>query len=176
MGKLTLLAAVVCLIFCYSMNADGQTVVKSNFVGASGTVTNGAAKGIMGMNELCKESFGSTAHMCTWDEFYYSAGTLALVPASPIPGLANGALGLWASTSWHNCVWSTVNSELECQESDSDSWVAPPVPSGANCSSWSSRASGASGSAVIIQTRGVLFQSLGFVPCATSMPVACCAP
>jgi hypothetical protein len=176
MRKLALLAAVVCLISCYGMHADGQTVVQSSFVGASVSATNGSAGGIMGMNQLCKLSFGSTAHMCTWDEFYHSAGALLRTPASPVPALPNAALGLWASASWHNCFLTPVVGKFECQESFTDSWVAPPVPSSASCSSWSTTASGTSGSAVIIQTLGVLSQSFGFVPCATSMPVACCAP
>jgi hypothetical protein len=184
MRMLALFAAIVCLISCYGMDANGQTEVQSSFVGASLSVTNGTAGGIIGMNQLCKESWGASAHMCTWDEFYHSAGTLNPTPPSPVPKLPNGALGLWASTSWHNCFFSTAASKLECQESDTDSWVVPPAPLAANCSLWSSNASGASGSAVIIQIQYTLFsrnvnvlsQSFGFVPCATVMPVACCAP
>jgi len=180
MRKLALFAAIVCLISCYGMNANGQAIVtQPSFVGASVSVTNGDAAGITGMNQLCKDAFGSSAHMCTWDEFYYSAGTLPQAPPSPVPALPNGSLGLWASTSWHNCYFS---SKLECQASDTASWVQPPAPLSANCSVWSSRASGATGSAVIIQiqrgvfSQSVLSQSFGFVPCATVMPVACCSP
>ncbi len=175
MRKLTVLAAVVFLISCYGMNANAQSAVKSSFVGVSASVTNGAGGGFMGMNLLCQQTFGASAHMCTWDEFYYSAGALPASVPQPVPRLPNVALGLWASVSWHNC--GAVNSKFECQASDSDSWVAPPAPLAGSCNAWSSRSATASGSAVIVQIRGIpLFQTLGFVQCATLMPVACCAP
>jgi len=183
MRKLALFAAIVCLISCYGMNANGQAIVtQPSFVGASVSVTNGDAAGITGMNQLCKQTFGSPAHMCTWDEFYHSAGTLSVTPPSPVPRLANGSLGLWASASWHNCYLPSATSKLSCEASDTDSWMNPPAPLAANCSLWSSSVSTASGSAVIIQiqqtafTQSVLSQSFGFVPCETEMPVACCSP
>ena len=158
MRKSALLAAVVCLISCYSINAFGQRVVR--YVGPSSLATKGAHAGEAGMNQMCRNTFNGNARMCHVDDFFYSAGI----------GTSEGQQ-LWVQPSLSNCV--NDGSQVMCQEAGV---AIAPVPE-ANwildtCSTWTVSAPGSNGATVLYSnTTG---WTLTVADCSTSHRVACC--
>jgi hypothetical protein len=155
MRKTALLAAVVCLISCYGMNAFGQT---SHYVGASSTITNGAAGGTARMNTLCVNTFGAAAHMCNVDEF---------IETSPLAGKA----GLWAQPKFNNCYVDSTTFAATCYENGLG-WDTPSNIS-ASCDEWQS--TGVYGT-IVTNLSGSTFNVSDTEPCSKSHYVACCSP
>jgi hypothetical protein len=168
MRKLALLAAVVCLICCYGMTAWSQpSEVESGlsrYQGPSSATTNGNAGGILGMNQLCQDTYGATAHICTLDQFYWTA---AAKPTVALPTM-------WIMPSYHNCVYSTLKSEVLCQLGVSPQWFVPNQSvTTFECNAWGSATGFDQGLAVSF-TAGT--STVTQEPCNIKQPVACCAP
>jgi len=167
MRKLALPAAVVCLICCYGMNAHGQSTVQSwgsHFVGAGGPTT-GAAGTLVGMNDLCQSVYGADAHMCSVDQFFFSASTSTVV--------ASGHSIFWVQPSFHDCVYDSSAKQVTCREIG----VSGRQKESAMfqiCDDWMSDKSSNTGTVVLF--------SLSFLgtsysePCNNNIAVACCAP
>ncbi len=166
MRMLTLFTAVVCLISCYSMSAYGQT---SQYVGPSASTTDGAASGPLGMNDLCA-SYGTTAHMCTAEEFLKTAHTTGTVSA------------MWAREELTNCV--PVAGVVWCQiVGTHDFWVNIPAKPNTSttlldtlqdCNKWQSSASSFTG--LVVNNLPTTNGTVTSVACSETLPVACCAP
>ena len=168
MRKLILLTAVVCLISCCGMTAWSQpSEVESGlsrYVGPSKAKTDGNAGGMLGMNALCQASFGTTAHICTLDQFYWTA---AAKPTEVLPTM-------WIMPSYHNCVYDPAIPGIVCQLGISQGWFEP-VQSVTNfeCNSWGSSISSDTGLSVFF-TSGT--STVVQDTCDSKQHVACCAP
>ena len=160
MRKLAFFAAVVCLISCYGMDAFGQTLT-TRYMGPSNNANTGGARPGQagGMNQACITAYGNTAHMCTVDEFFGSAGT------------ANNNLQLWIQPAVHNCVFE--GTQVTCTEAG----TSQPVPE-ANlyftCGNWT-LSSGDLGTTVeFVKGSGWVLNVEA--DCSQSHKVACCKP
>ena len=168
MRKPAFFAAVVCLISCCGLNANAQPVEQSwgaHFVGPSRAATTGDAGGVISMNQLCKNTYGTPAHMCNVDEFYRTAG------------VTRRAVGttLWVQPAFGNCVFITTPSPgTVCLEQGTA--AASPATLAATCSGWTS-AAGSLGTTVNTFT---IAPNVGVTniteACDTLLPVACCSP
>jgi len=167
MRKLTLMAAIVWLISSCGMNADGQTTVQSwgsHFVGAGGPTT-GAAGTLVGMNDLCQSVYGPDAHMCTVDQFFFSASTTTVV--------ATHNNTFWAQPSLHDCVYESSTKQVTCRETG----VSGRQPESAMfqiCDDWMSDKSSNTGTIVLFSLS--FFGTSYSEPCNNNIAVACCAP
>jgi hypothetical protein len=146
MRKPAFFAAVVCLISCCGMNADAQPVQQSwgaHFVGPSRASTTGDAGGFISMNQLCKNTYGTPAHMCNVEEFYSTAGATR----------KSEGLTLWVRPAFSNCVFSTAApAGTICIEEGAA--AGSPATLGATCSGWTSAAPGSVGTTVNTFTVG----------------------
>jgi hypothetical protein len=158
MKKLTLLAAVVCLISFYGMDAFGQTAI-TKYVGPSSTqITGGARPGQAGgMNQQCIAAYGTGAHMCTVDEFYITAGTST-----------NGAQQ-WVQPVLHNCVFD--GTQVMCQEAGASQSV-PEANYYFTCGGWT-LSSGDLGTTVAYSTQAGWVLNVE-ADCSVPHKVACC--
>ncbi len=168
MRKQAFFAAVVCLIFCCGMNADAQPVEQSwgpHFVGPSRASTTGDAGGFISMNQLCKNTYGTPAHMCNVDEFYSTAGA----------SRKTEGLTMWVRPAFGNCVFSTSPPGTVCIEEGTA--AASPATLGATCSGWTSAAAGSVGTTVNTFTIGPAVGVTNVTEaCDANLPVACCSP
>ena len=80
MRKFALLAAVILFVSCYVVNANaaGPTwttgiVQSEHYVGVTTVDTTGNGAGEVGMNYLCQNQFGATAHICTAENYFATA-------------------------------------------------------------------------------------------------------
>jgi hypothetical protein len=168
MRKLVLFAIVVCLICCYGMNAEGQTVTLSHFVGQTASKTNGNAHGTVGMNQLCQTQYGSTAHLCAVDEFFQSA---ACAQSS------TGAPEMWIQPSFSECVYDAVQKKVTCRMAE----VGRVVESAADqsCLHWTTSTKSTSFAGTVVKGISGTSASGAVVAsenCFNSEFVACCAP
>jgi hypothetical protein len=164
MRKVALFATVVCFIFCYSLNAVGQNVESSHYIGATtGSTLGGRAGGLAGMNALCRAQYAGTSHMCNTDEFFSTA--------------LGGGIGaqLWVQPALHNCLYDATPDVLAvtCQEAGSLT-VVPETNLFQTCGAWT-LTSGLAGTSVKYQpaTGWVLYPESD---CSESYRVACCNP
>jgi hypothetical protein len=169
MRKLALFATVVCLISCYGMNAEGQTVTLawgSHYVGPSKSKTEGDTHGTVGMNQLCQTAYGTTAHICTVDEFFQSA---AFAESSA------GAPEMWVQPSFTDCVYDTGKEEVTCRMAEVGRVVESMYD--LSCLHWTTSNQGYSGT-VIVDTSGTSASGAVVTSgnCGKSELVACCAP
>jgi len=160
MRKVALFATVVCFIFCYSLNAVGQNLYSSHYVGpTTGYTLGGRAGGLAGMNALCRTQYGGSAHMCNVDEFFSTA--------------LGGGVGsqLWVQPALQNCAYD--GTEIMCQETGWPSFV-PTSYLFQTCSAWTVP-SGLAGTSVSYEpaTGWVLSTTSD---CSNSYRVACCNP
>ncbi len=155
MRKMALLAAVVCLISCYGMNAFGQT---SHYVGSSSVTTTGLAGGPARMNTLCSKTYGAAAHMCNVDEF---------IGTSPLAAKK----GLWAQPKFNNCYVDPTTSTATCYENGLG-WDTPSAIS-ASCDEWQS---GTATGTIVSNLSGSPFNVSDTESCGNLHPVACCSP
>jgi len=167
MRKIALSAAVVCLVFGYAMNANAQSwatgaVASDHYVGFTTAKTNGNAHGEVGMNNLCQNQFGPTAHICTAGQYFSTAAAKTFIQEK------------WVAPSVSNCVSST--SGVLCQ--------VPTIQNGAfidptewvrSCENWVSSSKTDFGAAAEqgADTYGHLSNT---TTCDSKLPVACCAP
>ncbi len=168
MRKFALAAAVVCLISCYgtagwSQPSEAQSGL-SSFQGPSSAKTFGDAGGILGMNDLCQSTFGGTAHICTLDQFYWTAA------AKPTVVLPN----MWIMPSYHNCVYNTTTPGVLCQLGVAPQWYVPIQNAGTlECNAWVSSSGSDKGLSVSFSPGA---SSVTQTPCNIKQPVACCTP
>jgi hypothetical protein len=161
MRKMALLAAVVCLISCYGMNAFAQTA--PHFIGSSAASVKGAHFGQAGMNQACINTFGGTAgtiantHMCSTDEFFNTAG------------LGGNGVLLWIQPALHNCVSDGL--QVTCQEAGAPA-VVPESNVFLTCGQWT-QSTGLTGTAAIFGTNTGWTLVTG-ADCSQSHRVACC--
>ena len=158
MRKLALLAAVVCLISCWGMNAEAQTT--GVYQGVSNASTTGANQGRPHMNVLCQNTYGASAYMCTVDEFFSTAGSVT-----------GTAPHLWIQPVLHNCVYD--GAQTMCQEAGLSTPFESATTLYTTCSAWTS-ATG-DGTSVIFKS-GTGWELMNETPCNSSLKVACCQP
>src|SRR5208283_3574614 len=173
MSKMAFFAAVICLISCCGMNADAQPVEQSwgpHYVGPSRATTTGDAGGVISMNQLCKNTYGTPAHICNVDEFYRTAG------------VTRRAVGttLWVQPAFGNCVFITTPSPGTTVCLEQGTAAASPATLAATCSGWTSAAAGPGapfGTTVNTFTIGPTVGVTNITEaCDTFLPVACCSP
>jgi hypothetical protein len=167
MRKLALLAAVVCLICCYGMNAAGQTTVQSwgsHFVGAAGP-WQGAAGTLTGMNDQCQSVYGPDAHMCTVDQFYSSASISSIG--------ASGTSTLWLQPSFHDCVYDSTVKAVTCRQTGVIGRQKEATMF-QTCNNWLSNKASDTGT---VYTYTATFIGTSYSePCNKLVAIACCAP
>ncbi len=160
MKKVVLFAAIVCSIFCYSLNAVGQIGIP-HYVGGSATVTNGSHLGQTGMNQLCLNQYGVGGHMCTTSEFFSTAGNAA------------AQVQFWAQPSFSNCVYDTSQSAVTCQEAGLSTPFELATSLYNNCTGWTA----ATGSGTSVQyITNIGWTLVTDADCSVSRRVACCSP
>jgi hypothetical protein len=170
MGKLSTLAAFVCLISCIGVcaEASGPTwatggVQASHYVGPSQGTNDGDAHGIVGMNALCQAAYGPTAHMCNVDEFFTTAAFTKSQQEAPT---------MWVEPIFHECYLPVSSASASCrivgvgrvQEDAYDH----------SCNEWTYDGSDMSGLTVWGNT--VSGATLTAQPCAHAYSAACCVP
>ncbi len=160
MRKMGLFAAVVCLIFCCSLNAVGQNIDGSHFVGAPGLTSGARPGGLAGMNSLCRNTYAGTAHMCNVDEFFSTA----------VVGGAGAQF--WVQPVLHNCLYDASLPGVTCQEAGATELV-PQTNLFQTCSAWTS--SSGAGTSVLYETAtGWTLETA--TDCGQAYRVACCSP
>jgi len=175
MRKLALLAAVVCLISCYGMKVDAQTV--SHYVGPSKAIVSGAvAGGPLGMNELCVQTYGSTAYICNVKEFLHTATpTKTTLNKGSVPN------ALWANPEFENCTYDSSSDQVNCVVPGLNfglkSALFPPNDPSVNCKFWSVAEGTYQGTVVYVGASGTYERwPATLFPCSSSFPIACCKP
>jgi hypothetical protein len=172
MKKPAFFATVVCLICCYGISADAQSVVQvwpSHFIGPSKATTDGNAGGVISMNQLCMNTpkFGSAAHICNVEEFYGTAGVTTKA----------GGITMWVRPAFGNCVFNTTIFPADTICLETGTLPADPKTLGATCNGFTSNALADLGTTVNTFTTGT---SVGVTnvaeTCSSSLPVACCSP
>ena len=170
MRKPAFFAAVVCLISCCGMNAGAQPVEQSwgpHYVGPSRAATTGDAGGFISMNQLCKNTYGTPAHMCNVDEFYGTAGATRKTEG----------VTLWVRPAFNNCVSSTAAGTICIEEGTA---AASPATLGATCSGWTSAAAGSGAPLGTTVNTFTIGPTVGVTniseACDTILTVACCSP
>ena len=119
------------------------------------------------MNQVCRNtaSFGATAHMCTADEFFRSAGIPSSLTTSQ----------LWVQPSLSNCVYQSTG-EIMCQEAGlSTGAFDTPTNLYNNCSAWTSTT--VTGTSVLFTTGTAAttgWQLVSDTDCSKAHRVACC--
>jgi hypothetical protein len=176
MRRLALLAAVVFLISWSGMSAEAAeptwstgAVQASHYVGPSKSKNDGDTHGIVGMNYMCQQTYGNTAHMCNVDEFFGSSAIAKGAAAAP---------QMWIHPSVHDCLVESSGGAVTCREADlgrdQESTLlqaCSPAP-GVNSWTMNSEVSGMSVEAAGGVNNAFLMPQL----CSKSLPVACCAP
>ncbi|HYA41231.1 MAG TPA: hypothetical protein VEF34_08005 [Syntrophobacteraceae bacterium] len=171
MRKFALLAAVVCLVSCYAVNANAGNpswtsgaVASDHYVGFTTATTNGNAHGEVGMNNLCQAKFGPTAHICTAGEYFSTASATGPIQEK------------WLQPSVSNCVSSSTSPYVMCQvPTISDGTFIDPTDWVHSCQGWTSVLHTDYGAAAEAGTDTYAHLS-NTTTCDTKLPVACCAP
>jgi hypothetical protein len=161
MRKMGLFAAVVCLIFCCSLNAFGQNMDGSHYVGPSNGFTTGARLGgLGGMNNLCRATVNG-AHMCNVDEFISTAA------------LGSSNVQLWVQPVLHNCLYDASLPGVTCQEAGASELV-PQTNLFQTCAAWT-MGSGSTGTSVTF-TNAAGWTLDTESDCSALHRAACCSP
>jgi hypothetical protein len=177
MRRLALLAAAVYLIFCYGMDAKAQTwstgpVAVDHYVGPSKGQNDGDTHGRGGMNALCQNTYGVTAHMCSTDEFM---NTASIPKGTSIPEM-------WVYPTWRNCYYDGGREKVMCEMAGIG--LIELYASNYQCSEWTDNSNQNSGTVIweylgCFQPANIASGS-GYGPgcefCNKILPVACCAP